>query len=382
MARRNAPHPAKDVRHSVVHRDQNAFCGWPFYCGLWRTAGGTLVAGFKRIPVNYGQEDAVSHERLIVGQGELVLTRSSDEGESWERGVSHVHRLDITAAEIDALGPRNYAPEGPLDLTHPDTLFMSGATPAFLKPDSQPWLRASSDGGLTWRRHILLPMHGLPALSGCGSVLIRSDGLALLGLAMTTEGGWMNRPLVFASPDGIDWRFLTFVAGQDPFGQSVSVRDGQVTFGAKGLYYPRMVELADGRILCSLRCQRDARSVLWTEIYASEDGGLTWSFLSRVNEWGAPGDLVAMKDGRVACIYGYRVAPFGIRARISEDRGATWGREIVLRDDGGSWDLGYPRAIELKPGVLMAHYYMNLASDPVQRNGGIRHIAQTVFRPD
>jgi hypothetical protein len=89
-----------------------------------------------------------------------------------------------------------------------------------------------------------------------------------------------------------------------------------------------------------------------------------------------------MADGRVVCVYGYRVAPTGVRARVSADGGATWGDELVLRDDGGSWDLGYPRAIEIEGGRILTHYYMNLASDPVQMNGGIRHIAQTVFSPD
>ena len=48
----------------------------------------------------------------------------------------------------------------------------------------------------------------------------------------------------------------------------------------------------------------------------------------------------------------YRLPPFGVRARISEDGGRTWGRELILRDDGGSWDLGYPRVIEQAPGRL------------------------------
>ena len=92
--------------------------------------------------------------------------------------------------------------------------------------------------------------------------------------------------------------------------------------------------------------------------------------------------LVQMADGRVVCVYGYRVGPSGIRARVSEDCGESWGGEIVLRDDGGSWDLGYPRVIEHEPGRLLAIYYMNRADDPIQMNGGVRHIAQTVFTPD
>src|SRR5690606_24352578 len=130
-------------------------------------------------------------------------------------------------------------------------------------------------------------------------------------------------------------------------------------------------------ILAAVRYQRSARDVIWTDVYRSGDGGLTWSFLSRVNDWGAPGDLVQMQDGRVVCVYGYRVNPPGIRARVSEDCGESWGDELVLRDDGGSWDLGYPKVIEHEPGRLLTVYYMNCAADPVQMNGGVRHIAQT-----
>ncbi len=117
-------------------------------------------------------------------------------------------------------------------------------------------------------------------------------------------------------------------------------------------------------------------------VYKSLDGGRTWAFLSRVNDWGAPGDIVEMADGRIVCVYGYRLAPYGIRARVSADGGRTWGSEIVLRDDGGSWDLGYPRVIEINPGRLLTVYYFNCRDDPIQLNGGIRHIACSVFSPD
>ncbi len=131
-----------------------------------------------------------------------------------------------------------------------------------------------------------------------------------------------------------------------------------------------------------MRGQRDPTSILWTEMFESEDGGRTWRFISRVNDWGAPGDIARLRDGRIVCVYGYRLPPFGIRARISEDSGRTWGRELILRDDGGSWDLGYPRVVERPDGRIVAIYYMNLKNDPIQMNGGVRHIAQTVFVPD
>ena len=53
-----------------------------------------------------------------------------------------------------------------------------------------------------------------------------------------------------------------------------------------------------------------------------------------------------------------------------------------MRDDGGSWDLGYPRVIEVAPGRLLSTYYMNCKDDSIQMGGGVRHIARTIFEPD
>jgi hypothetical protein len=76
-----------------------------------------------------------------------------------------------------------------------------------------------------------------------------------------------------------------------------------------------------------------------------------------------PPSLVHLKDGRLALTYGRRTAPFGIRARLSSDHGATWGEEIVLRSDGGSWDLGYTRSVQRPDGKMVTVYYFNDAPD-------------------
>ena len=59
----------------------------------------------------------------------------------------------------------------------------------------------------------------------------------------------------------------------------------------------------------------------------------------------------------------------------------TWGPELMLRDDGGSADLGYPRSLLLEDGTIVTAYYFNEKKDPVQFEGGIRHIAVTLWRP-
>lgn len=371
------------MQHGVVWRSQTEFCGWPHYCGLWRVANGDLVLGFKRIANDYLDPAHISHNVLTYKRGELYLIRSNDNGRTWDpTSFLAVHNLDATALQIETLGPRNYTPEGPLDFTSSDTIVMTGAVPALFKPDSQAWLRASEDGGKSWRRPILLSLGGLPSLTGSGSSGVRADGMQLLGLTVTREDGWTNQPVIYASSDGMNWHFLSCVVPVSDNNPPGANRDGAFIFGAIRYIYPNLKVLKDGRILCGLRYQMKADSVIWSEVYESRDGGRTWSFLSRISDWGAPGDLVEMQDGRIVCVYGYRMPPYGIRARTSEDGGKSWGTEQVLRDDGGSWDLGYPRIIEHEPGRILAVYYMNLASDPVQVNGGVRHIAWTQFKPE
>ena len=366
--------------HGVVYRDERAFCGWPFYCGLWKFPDGDVVAGFKKIPSDYATTGSISHTRLTIGQGRLFLIRSHADGASWDAaGAQPVFDLADDAGRILREHGESYAGERPLDFLDRNVVVMAGALPALLKPDSRAWIRVSADGARTWRKPILLPLCGLPNLPGHGPPTVRADGMGLLGLSTTSPDGWTNRPLVYASPDGIEWHFLSFVTPAIEGGSAVSDRAGPLIFGAIRHFYARPLALRDGRIVASVRFQREATGVMWTDVFESEDGARTWRFLSRVNDWGAPGDLVEMSDGRLVCVYGYRLAPPGIRARVSENGGRTWGRELVLRDDGGSWDLGYPRVIETSPGKLLAVYYMNRRDDPMQRNGGVRHIARTKF---
>ena len=47
-------------------------------------------------------------------------------------------------------------------------------------------------------------------------------------------------------------------------------------------------------------------------------------------------------------------------------------KEIVLRDDGGTTDLGYPWSVQLDPAHVLVTYYYNLP-------GSIQHIAGTIL---
>jgi len=376
--------PERDptARHTVVYRNEREFAAWAFYCGLWQTADGSIVAGFKRVPSDYGKPDAVDHTNLTRNMGEIVVIRSHDGGRSWNKD-SIVPVFDMRIRE-ETQFPGGKADDWsdlpPLDFADRDTLLMGGGIPALFGNPADGWMRASTDGGRTWRPHRLLEKDDFPSVSLPGSSMysLRADGTMLFGVQVNAPGAQGPRPVVYACANGRDFHYLGSIIGFEP---KNPYYPGGTPFAAAPHFYPRPVVLKDGRVIASLRYQRDARTNIWTEIHESLDGGRTWRWLSRVNDWGAPGDLVPMADGRVVCVYGFRNAPSGIRYRVSGDGGLTWGREMILRDDGGSWDVGYPRVIEIAPGRLLATYYINLKDDPIQMNGGVRHMACTTFEP-
>lgn len=374
------PEAAPDAVHRVVYRHDGQFNNQPFLGGLWRTGSGDLVLAFMSADCSYDSLDDVSHNSVMVSRRFMRTIRSQDNGRSWDGDnpgtIFETPEPEKQPGESDA-------PEAPLPSEHSaDILVAVGTVPTLLVEGSQPWMRISTDGGLSWRRPFKLPKSQLASLSGHGSFVRRSDGLWLVGLTAASQDIWFRRPVLYGSLDGADWRFLSFITPPVADDEVDESRAGKIPrFSAQRYMYPRLIQLRDGRLLCSVRCQRDPTAAMWTEIFESSDGGRTFRFLSRVNDWGAPGDIIEMRDGRIACVYGYRVRPYGIRCRLSADGGATWGRETILRDDGGSWDLGYPRVIEVEDGRLLAVYAFNRADDPIQRDGGVRHIASTTFTP-
>ena len=129
-------------------------------------------------------------------------------------------------------------------------------------------------------------------------------------------------------------------------------------------------------MLTAIRC-RDAVKA-WIETYRSLDDGAHWT---RENVpapdlgEGNPPSMIRLKDGRVCLTYGYRARPYGMRARLSDDGGRTWADEIILRDDGGGRDLGYPRTVQRPDGKIVTIYYFH------DQPKGDRYIAATIWSP-
>ena len=377
------PRPPSYAEHAIVYRRENEFCAWPHTMGFWETGSGELVQNFMAMEAEYGDPSKISHDQLGERGGRatrMVTVRSIDRGRTWSDPVYDVYPRLSRPSEGDRKDLSEWAP---IDYLDGNTLIANGSW-EFGKPESRSFVRVSKDGGHNWTPPAELPLDGLFSLSAINSHMVRPDGRCLLFLTEVSEDGWNRRPLVYGSlDDGTGFRFMSFITPKtDPYGEADGNWNCTYRFGGHRWFYPRGQMLPNGRILCMMRCQRDPTGVMWSEVYYSDDGGQTWGFLSRVNDFGAPGSLVQMADGRLVVVYGQRLKPQGIRAVVSEDQGKTWGPEIVVRDDGGSWDLGYPNAWPMEDGKIGVIYYFNSKDDPLQANGGVRHIARTIFSID
>ncbi len=378
-----APRKLSDVDHAVVYRREDEFTGWPHASGFWDFGDGELLQSVMSLYTDYPDANAISHDNIGRGSrgGKMVTLRSKDYGRSWDGAdpvIDTYSNIDPAMANAKTMGDLQ-----PIDFLDKDTIFANSGS-GFGTPEGRTDVRLSRDRGRSWSPPIPVPLDGLHSLSGMNSHLVRPDGTAMIWLMEVDKEGWNRHPCIFALPPrGTDFHFLTFITKKrDPYGAA----DGDYTttfrFGGHRWFYPRGYLLPSGRMLCALRCQRDPTGVMWTELYKSDDGGRSWGFLSRVNDFGAPGSLVRLPDGRLVMVYGYRLMPSGIRARVSEDEGKSWGGELIVRDDGGSWDLGYPNAWVTQDGKVGVIYYFNSKDDPVQVNGGKRHIQRSIFSVD
>jgi len=121
---------------------------------------------------------------------------------------------------------------------------------------------------------------------------------------------------------------------------------------------PTIVDCGNRHVLCILRGSDG-------QLYQTHswDSGKTWEPHRATGMFGAPASLCHLgKAGNyttILCTYGYRRAPYGVRACLSYDSGLTWDtrREIIIRADGGGWDLGYPSTVRVGSDLLTAYYF-------------------------
>jgi sialidase-1 len=358
------------MEHVIVYKDAAAYSCFP---DIVRRGDGELWVSFRRAGgFSLGALQRGKYDHVDKG-ARIAVTRSVDGGDTWE--APHVMapfdpecgEQDPSIAELrDGTLMINFFRWRVVPAEEKERL----GYPARQQYDGSwsdvegPWIIRSFDGGATWEsRPVPVASRPLPRAGTSDAVLELADGTLLMGVYGADYGSSVCRSYVVRSTDGGDTWGMPALVAQDSRGRT-------------SFEEPALVRNRNGEILAMLR-SGEPGNYQFLHQAISRDGGRSWRDLHQTPMWGHPAHVLALADGRLVCTYGYRRPPFGVRACLSEDGGGTWDikREVVLRDDGGSRDVGYPSTAELADGTLVTVYY-------IHGEDGVRHIAASRWRPD
>ncbi|HYO84423.1 MAG TPA: sialidase family protein [Bryobacteraceae bacterium] len=345
----------RSAKHGVVFQEPGRFGGWPANHGAW-SWGREMLVGFE---VGQFRNTEQGHAIDYTKPAEHVLARSSDAGETWtiERpeGLRPPPGEKVAGVPTQEGGRPLTDCSGGVDFTNPGFAFTARMTSIHA---GQSRFYYSSDRGKTWEGPCRLPDFGQKGIAARTDYLVNGKHDMTMFLTAAKSNGREGRVICVRTTDGArTWKMLGFVT-PEPEGNDYAIM-------------PSSVRLGPSTILTAVRYRK------FIDLFRSTDDGQTWENAGRpaAETGGNPPSLTRLKDRRLVLTYGYRQQPYGIRARVSKDDGSTWGEEIVVRSDGGNWDLGYPRTLERPDGKLVTVYYFNSAASKE------RFIASTIWQP-
>ncbi len=362
------------MRQVTIYREPGRYAGWPANYGIW-SWDNEIVVGFT---VGYHKSDAGFHRRDRDKPFTAMQGRSTDGGETWTVSETpcrlpgtgtlsaNEHGQDKQTQQDDT----SYSTPQRVNFEHPDFAMMCSRSG--LKAGAQSWFYTSTDRCHSWQGPFKLPMFGFTGIAARTDYLITNSDECLLFLTASKSDGGEGLIFCARTTDGGRSYSLHAQIGPEPDGFAIM---------------PASVRLPDSQILVAVRCRgrsgqgdKDWETLKnWIDLYTSDDDGKTWKYMNRPVEdtgrGGNPPTLTKLHDGRLCLIYGYRDAPHRICAKLSSDDGKTWGDEIVLRDNGGDPDIGYPPTIQRPDGVVVTVYYFDEEPD------GERFIEATLWKP-
>jgi len=361
------PGTLRKVEDIVIYQNDKFYSAFP---SIVRRKDGELICAFRRAP----------NRKLLGEKGNshtdpnsyLVLVRSRDGGKTWSPDPELIFAHPFGGSQDPcmvqlrdgtiicssygwALSNPDYAAKMDESLRHGSFVFLGG------------FLVRSRDGGHSWKGPILPPHIGAdntPDVFGNpvhaynrGAMCQGRDGRLYWVVAANTAAKPRRTEthLIISADQGETWQYACPVA-----------TDPKVTFNETSLY-----ETPNGDLVAFLRtADFDDHTV----VARSTNSGKSFQPWQDAGWQGHPHYALRLPDKRVLLVYGYRHKPFGIRARVldPECKDFATAPEMILRDDGGNGDLGYPWATLLSKNRTLVVYYFN-------QSDGTRHIAGTVL---
>jgi hypothetical protein len=360
-----APDPS-GVSHVTVAAQPGRYMGWPANHGLWAW-GDEMVVMYDHAGNDFHNLNTHTVDRQRPWYTDQA--RSTDGGRTWR----------VEPKVLTKPGPPKTAWNGqggplptpltePLDFTHPDLALTFKHSHAEY---GESYFYASTDRCKTWQGPYRLPLFGFATVNARSDYVVLGPRELLLftpaSKKVDNEDG-TETFLVRTRDGGLTWELVTRVNRPAP---KTGTRTPNFTI------MPATVRLGASGLLNLARCCDNKAGKNWIEAWASDDLGATWVYRSRVDTGNSssPPAATRLPGGEVVVTYGYRVPPFGVRARVSRDDGRSWGPEVVLRSDGGNFDLGYTRNALRPDGKMVTAYYYN--TDPK----GDRTIEATIWDP-
>jgi BNR repeat protein len=368
-------HHEESIKHSTVYYEAGRFGGWPANHGIWSWGDEILVGFAKGYHKNLGTE---RHNIDREKPQEEMFARSLDGGETWQiedpskDGVIIARGASLHGTEPD---PENMPPitklSEPMDFSKPGFalkfwMLSSGSGPSIFY--------YSYDKGHTWKGPHSLEVAGNEKIAARIDYMIEDNNSCMAFLTAAKKNDREGHVFAARTDDGgISWQLVSMV-GEEPK-NGFRIMPSTVRTSATELVLTSRVreELADELTPSEKKNSR------YIDAWLSIDNAKSWEYLGRpVKDLGEgnPPSLIKLKDGRLCLTYGYRANPYSIRAKISEDNGRTWGKEIMLRDDGSGRDVGYVRSVQRPDGKVVTLYYFQDGKNPE------RFIGCTIWNPN
>ena len=336
------------AEHVIVYREPGRYAAWPANHGIW-SWGDEILVGFESGVFKMGER---LHAISYTDPEMHLLARSFDGGRTWriEKPKELIpppgSKMAGVPAEEGGRAPVLFT--GAIDFLKPGFIMTWRMTDIHTGPSR---FCFSYDRGKTWQGPFTAPEFGTPGIAARTDYLIDGRLEATVFLTAGKANRREGNVLCARTTDGArTWRLVGWLHAEPP-GYTIM---------------PSSLRVDARTILTAVR--RQENRLAYIELYRSADNGASWKFVSTVTprptaHSGNPPSMLRLRDGRLCVTYGHREAPFGIRARLSTDDGATWEDELILRADGGHPDLGYPRTIQRPDGKLVTVYYFNLANE-------------------
>lgn len=379
------------MQHTIIHKRDGFYSAFPHIIDHH----GELLVVFREAGASTAE---AAHTHTHTHQdidARICLTQSSDGGETWSPPVTII-RGDAQSG---------ITPSDPALTVLQDGAYLARYARWQLKPIAQRHeingaihrhfvrrgmvghivgggFSISRNQGKTWHA---MPRRFLEIPTGFASreaVIELSDGTLLLpiyaGYPQHTEISYLAR----SWDGGKTWQDISTIAGTPlPYRQGKNYNE------------TALIVWDDTTLLALLRVDTtfttdDDQQTLMSEGGAGElewaisyDLGFTWSAPRPTGIYGQPAHLLRLQDGRVLVTYGVRKAPYGVAAQVmhfSPDTGFAEVSKVVIRADGGGWDVGYPATAQRPDGSLYTVYYLYDADDPL----ATRYIAGTHWTLD